>query len=741
MAIEAANLFVKIGADITSLQNGMKEASRSIQNAGRAMSQVGQSLTMGVTLPLVGVGVMAVKAGMEYETAMNVMQNNAGATAAQFAQLSDLTIQLGADVKLPGTSAKDAAEAMNELAKSGISVTDIIAGTRPVLEMSAAGNISNALAAEIASNAMNVFGLSGSDMARVADLMAASANASSAEITDMADAMKMSGSVMKMANIPIEDLATWLGQMANVGMKGSDAGTSLKQMMLTLMNPTDKAAGLMKDLGISVYDSSGKMKDARSIVAMFSDKLGGLTDQERDFTMGTLFGSDAVRAANTVFLSGVDAFDKMKVAVTKQGAASEAATARNKGLAGALDALNSAVETAYLKIKDTLDPVIRTLAEGLSTLVNRFTELDPGMQSMIVWGAVIAAALGPALMIFGAIATGLAAISAPMWVVIAAVGLLAVAWGNNWGGIQEKTAAVWAIIKPILDEAMTVIGKVWSVVKDGIQPGDINIITANLALLANTISTAFQRVVASIGGWIRTIDWQGLLNGFNLKMIEITNAILLWSNNTVFFTQVGNTIGRTIGEALKAIFMLVVAEVGSWFSQGGFKAALNIPMTMAKVSGDIVTGLVTGIVKGITGADLSGDFTNWLTSAFSKALLAMNPGLMLINTIREALGSWDLAGEINKKLSSSLPPGGVGMPGKASGGSVYGGSPYIVGERGPELFVPGASGTIIPNNKLSTGGTTINLGGITINGGGDASTVKQAAYNGVMAAARAMGAL
>ena len=395
MSITAAKLLVLIGADTGELNRGLDDANSRFNGFADKLSRAGTRLTAAVTLPVLGVGAVAAKGLMDFDTNLNVLEATAGATGAEMDALRAKANELGADLTLPGTSAADAAEAMLELSKAGLDVKNTLAASRGVLQLSAAGQLSNAQSAEIAANALNMFKLRAEETNRVADLLAASANASSAEVKDVADSLQMAGSVAASAGMPIEDLVTMISEMANAGIQGSDAGTSLKQMLLSLQAPTDKATGMMQQLGISVYDMNGNMLPARELIGQFSSALGGLTQDQRNAALATIFGSDAVRAANIVLMGGVDAFDEMNAAVTKEGAAAELAGARMKGLGGAAEAMKSSIETALLAAVQPFQGDLENLAMKIAETANAFSELDPEMQKTLVTLPLIAAAIGP----------------------------------------------------------------------------------------------------------------------------------------------------------------------------------------------------------------------------------------------------------------------------------------------------------------------------------------------------------
>ena len=377
----------------------LKQLDHSLHSHGDQLANTGMQMSMFLTVPLAMAGKAAIDLASTYSEFMNVLQATSGASQKEISQLDKLAQELGADLTLPATSAADAAEAMLELSKSGLSVNNVMDASRAVLQLSAAGQLSNAKAAEIASNALNMFKLRGDEAIRVADLLAAGANKSSAEVVDMAMALQMSGSVYAAAQIPIEDLVAAIAEMANAGIKGSDAGTSLKTMLLSIQAPSQKARDLMTELGIGIYDAQGNMRPLSSLIGTFTEKLGGLTQEQRNAALATIFGSDAVRAANVVLMGGTTAFTNMKNAVTEEGAAAELAGARMKGLPGTLGAMTSAVETVALAAGKAAAGPVTMLADKVTEAANAFSKLSPEAQEAWVNLAMGAALIWPALLV------------------------------------------------------------------------------------------------------------------------------------------------------------------------------------------------------------------------------------------------------------------------------------------------------------------------------------------------------
>jgi TP901 family phage tail tape measure protein len=353
----------------------------------------------------------SVKLAGDFDQTMSVLQATSEATAEEMAAVSAKAKALGADLTLPATSAVDAGKAMLELSKAGFTVAESMDAAKGVLQLAAAAQISEARAAEINANAINAFNLEAKDSIFVSDLLAASANASSIEATDMADTYKMAAAVFSNFQGPVVgskqsiiDLTTAAGLLGNAGIKGSDAGTALKQSLLQLTAPSDKAKALMKalaeDIGVAgdiAYDAQGTMRSFPEILGLVSESTKSLSDEQRNYIISTIFGADATRAILVLMNEGPDAWAKMETAVTRQGAAADLAAAQTEGYKGALEGAKSQVETLQLTIGQALTPVLAELlnkyvSPGISTLTSlaeallgnddAFNTLSPTMQGV-----------------------------------------------------------------------------------------------------------------------------------------------------------------------------------------------------------------------------------------------------------------------------------------------------------------------------------------------------------------------
>lgn len=424
------NLVVDIGANTAGLMTALSvartqtaAAGASMQAAvgasmsaiGTQMTAVGRSMSMLVTLPIIGVGAVAIKSGMEFEAAMSSVQAVSGATGEQMAQLEASVMKLGVSTKYGATEATQGAEA---LLKAGLSMEQVLGGgLQGALDLAAAGEISVADAAEIASTALNAFKADNMSVSDAANILAGAANASATDVSSLRLSLSMVSSVAAGMGLSFEDTNATLALFANNGLKGSDAGTSLKTMLLNLQPQTAKQKELFQQLGITTADGAnqfftaeGKMKSMAEVSEVLRSSLSGMTDQQRMATLEMMFGTDAIRAANILYKEGGEGINNMTAAMMGISAADVAAT-RLDNLKGAMARLKGTFETVSVQLYESIKAPLAAIVEAITKAVAAFGNLSPAAMGVIAVIAGIAAAIGPLIAVFGILAQSVTAIA------------------------------------------------------------------------------------------------------------------------------------------------------------------------------------------------------------------------------------------------------------------------------------------------------------------------------------------
>jgi len=366
------------------------------------------------------------KAAADFEQAMaNVRSVLDPAEIAQFGPALDkLALQLGQTTTF---SAKEAAAGLESLAKAGLSVSDILGGAgRASLDLAAAGGLKVGEAADIAANALQLFALNGDDARHVADLFAGTANATTADVHDLGLGMAQFGAVAKLTGQDVDSATTAIGLMAQAGIKGSDAGTSLKTMFLNLQPQTKSAADEMQRLGLLTADGTnafvneaGAIKSTRDIAETLQRATEGMTQAQRTLALQTIFGTDAIRAAATLATAGAEGYDKLKTSIDGVTAA-QVAAARTDTLEGSLKRLQGAWEALQITLVGATGGPARAGVDALTAAVQGTTAAveQLGGHAAVVFpeigrlaglaAANIQASFGPSWV--GAIAAGLGAL-------------------------------------------------------------------------------------------------------------------------------------------------------------------------------------------------------------------------------------------------------------------------------------------------------------------------------------------
>lgn len=320
----------------------------------------------------------AITKSADFEAKLSSIKAVTGSSAETMAQFKDAAIKAGAETAF---SASEAADAIEELSKAGVSTKDILAGgLTGALNLATAGELDLKSAAEIASTALNAFKNDNLTVVDAANQLAGAANASATDVGELKYGLSMVSAVASGLGLSFNDTTNALAVFAQNGLKGSDAGTSLKTMLMNLQPQTKKARNLMSDLGLITADGAnqfftaeGKIKSFAEISELLNTKLGHLTDQEKQLALKTMFGTDAVRAATIAMNEGADGANKMQAEISKVTAADVAAEKLNN-FKGAIEGLSGSFETLQIKVGSAVLPIFTVLVKALDRFVDKLSQ-------------------------------------------------------------------------------------------------------------------------------------------------------------------------------------------------------------------------------------------------------------------------------------------------------------------------------------------------------------------------------
>lgn len=385
-------------ADTASYEAAMTRAGSTARTVASGMENTGRKsalIASGMTaagLAVAAFGVAAVKMAADFDQQMSTVQANTGATSAQMDQLRAAAIEAGASTVY---SASDSADAINDLGKAGMSVTDILTGgLSGALNLAASDGMAVGDAAEYMANALSMFHLKGSQASQVADTLAAGAGKAVGNVSDFGEALNNCGAQANSFGMNIQETTGVLALFAQNGTIGAEAGTQLNSMLMKLAAPSAEASNTMKELGISAYDAQGHFVGMANFAGQLQKAEKNLTDEQRNQANATIFGSYAIKAANYLYEAGESGVNKWTKAVSESGYAAEQAAAKNNNLKGDLENLSGSMESLMISVGEGAQGPLRKMVQGLDTLVDAFAGLPSGAQQTIVVMASLAGVFG-----------------------------------------------------------------------------------------------------------------------------------------------------------------------------------------------------------------------------------------------------------------------------------------------------------------------------------------------------------
>ena len=384
------NITVRLRADASNFNASIKAAGANAQQLAEGMEQSGRKTSLLQTglaaagMAATALGVAAIKTASDFDASMSGVQSATRASASEMDLLRQAAIQAGADTIYGAT---DAAGAIEELGKAGISTTDILnGGLIGALNLAASDGMEVADAAGYMSTALTQFNLSGADATRVADTLAAGAGKALGSVSDMGEALNNSGAMAHSFGLGLEETVGVLAAFASQGQIGAEGGTLLSSVLNNLTAQTEKQKEAMKEYGITLYDQEGNFVGMASLAGQLQDKLGGLTREQRNAAIAAMFDSYARKGVLALYQEGAQGIQEWTDAVSDSGYAAEMASARTDNLQGDMEQLSGSFETLLINLGEGGQGPLRSLVQTLDTLVDAFSSLPAPVQQTIVLG-------------------------------------------------------------------------------------------------------------------------------------------------------------------------------------------------------------------------------------------------------------------------------------------------------------------------------------------------------------------
>lgn len=568
---------LKNATGIIAWGKSVEDTGNKIKSAGDRVKQFGDTLTIatsGITAAM-GAGV---KNSVSFEKALDSLKAKSGATSEEIERLKDFALELSETQTYSAYSAEDLIQAFEEEAKAGWSVNDIIENTTGVLDGAAASGENLEDVTSIVVTTLNSFRENASaankemySAADIADILVTSANAGIHDVADLGESLKYVGATAGMAGYSLDDVATALTAMASNGVKGSQAGTGLAQMLRSLSSPTDKASAAMKELGISVYDASGNYLPLNEIISQLRTKFSGLSDEQLKSYESMIFTRKGVQALDAILATTDEDYQSFAQTISgAYGSSSQIAQEQTDNLSARIDAMKNSLNNASMELVEGFLPTVENIVTGVSDLAQKFSELDPKTQDLIAKAALFVGVAGPVLSIGGRLISGVGTL-------VSGVGSLASWIGTtitNFGGFTGKATSVVSSASSISDSVGTASNYV----------GDL---ATNASSAGETVGTA-------------SVSF-GQLAGQALKIVALGAGLLLAGEGFKLMAQGASEIGQAGPLAAVALGEMVVGLGALLVTVGTVGTGLTAASVGMLAFGASVTLVGGGVLLASTG--------------------------------------------------------------------------------------------------------------------------------------------
>lgn len=594
--------------DLRAFNDNSATATTKLGALGSAFHSVGSSMTKNLTVPIAGAGAAVAGVAAKFESAMSEVAAISGASGDELQALTDKAQEMGATTKF---SASESAAALKYMAMAGWDTEAMLNGINGVMQLAAASGEDLASTSDIVTDAMTAFGLSADQSTRFADVLAQTANRSNTSVALMGETFKYVAPVAGALGYSIEDASVAIGLMANSGIKGSQAGTSLKNVLTNLAKPTDQVQSYMDKLNISLTDSAGNVKPLNQLLNEMRDGFNGLTEAEKAEYAAGIAGKEGMSGLLAIVNSSQTDFDNLTEAINNSsGAAQNVANVMMDNLGGQLTILKSTLEGIAISFGNTLLPAVKKVVDSLQNFLNWLNGLTDGQKQLVVTIATVVAAIGPVLLITGKLITSVTAIVG----VITKIAPAIVTAGKAVAGFLGPVGMVITVIGLVVAALVNLYNKneafrdfvntAWAQIKEVIS----GVVNALVNFFTVTIPGAIDSVVA----WFQTLV-DNISNFFTVVIPEKINELVQR------FTELPERIGYAIGFAIGTLANWVVS-LAQKAAEVGPKVIDAIVNFFSQLPGKIWNFLV----------QTATNFANWIVQTKEKA---MTVGAQIIDTV------------------------------------------------------------------------------------------------------------
>ena len=695
------SLEIQANQSATALQK-IGATGEKLKTVGDNISSAGEKM-LPATAAVTGLGTAAVTTAANFESSMSQVQATMGITKDSMSTvngesvntmnaLSNLAKEMGSKTAF---SASECAEALNYLALAGYNTQEMTDTLPTVLNLAAAGGLDLASASDMVTDAMSALGLGVSDAETMVDQMSKTASTTNTSVAQLGEGILTIGATAKSVKGGTAELNTALGILANNGIKGAEGGTHLRNIILSLQNPTDKAADAMKTLGVDVYDSQGNMRSMNDILGDLNKSMDGMTSEEKANIISTIFNKTDLSSVNALLANTGDTWDSLQQSITNSGgAAQQMADTQLDNLQGQLTILKSALEGLAISFGELLMPAIKSIVTAVQGFVDKLNSMDEGTKKVIVTIALIVAAIGPVLIVIGKVISAVGTIMTivpkiagvintvktafmalnttmlanPIFLIIAAIAALVAAfiylwnncdgfrqfWIDLWENVKQVAITVWNAIKAFFSQVWEVIKTIFSTVFEVIKTlvtTYFNLYKTIIETVINVIKTVITTVWSAIKGVFTTVfnviktlvtTYFNIYKTIIQTVLTVIQTVIttVWNTIKTVVTTVMNaikTVFTTIWNAIKTIIGAVVSGIKALITGDfqGVKNAITTIMNTIKSTISTIWNTIKSTISTVLGAIKSA-----VTSVFSGIVNAIKSAMSnVLNAVKNGFSN------------------------------------------------------------------------------------------------------
>lgn len=544
--------------------NAVAEAGEKLQGVGQKMQDVGGMATKYLTAPIMAAGTASLKASVDFESGMAQVQATMGLTADAESKLNGQTVNtmdaLGSLARKMGSetkfSATEAADAINILAMAGMDTQQIYDALPNVLNLAAAGNISIAEAADIATGSMAGFGLETKQSAEVADKLATLASKAKGDVQSFGAGMSTVAGQAKITGQNLDTVSVALGILGNHNIAASEGGTMLQRVLKNLYQPTSTGAKALESLGVSAYNADGSARPLQAVLQDLNGQLGTLSQEDYNSVMGQIFDTAALKGASFLIDECGTEWDELAGYIAESdGAAQQMSDTLMNTTEGQLTILKSSLSELAISLGQQLIPYVQDGITWVQGIVDKFNSMDDGTKKLIVTVGAFLAAAGPLLIFGGKVVSSIGTIMTAAKAIPGMITTIQTVGGTFVGAAKGALSGLFGLIMahPVIAVTAAVIGAfVLLYSKCEWFRDAVHAVLDWLHTGVENIGTFTKNTITGVVNFFTT-------SGNNIKNFTsntINEVKSLWANGL-------NAVKTTVGNIFGGIYNTISSKLGS----------------------------------------------------------------------------------------------------------------------------------------------------------------------------------